>query len=405
MQIKNVAAVTHSGRRRKRNEDAVLQIPEVPFYAVADGSGDPRAAEAALNVLRENMRHLATQVKAIGQNQKSATRLGLGAFFDDVFHDAGDRVSELGSELGTPDLGAALLTATLADRFAYFAHVGNVRAYLLRDNELWQLTTDHTFAMTSLLKGDIDEDDYITSPFKYTLTQALGVSARMDVEFAEVWLKPGDVLLMCTDGLFRVVDDLKICEILATNPPRAAARSLVQAALDADTPDNISVVVFDLDHEESHHISTADIAETLRDVFLFRELTEADRMNIAPYFEEVFLDPGEVVCAEGEVGDSFYVVIEGEVKVTRKRTTLTTIGRGGNFGEIALVGTGRRTATVAATERTRLFELSAERFNQLMRSKPSMASRLVMPLLTRLGARVQDLTERLATFEEERGRS
>jgi len=403
MRIANAVAVTHSGRKRQRNEDALLQIPDIPLYAVVDGSGDPVAADVALDVLRANVRELARKIDAIRRDQKSKTRLDLGAFFNTVFHEAGRRIAAAGADEQLQELSATMLTATVVERFAYFAHVGNSRAYLLRDDELWQLTTDHTFAMASLTHGDITEEDYETSPFKHTLTQALGVSARMDVEFAEVWLQPGDILMMCTDGLTKVVDDQQICEILASSTPREATRALVQAALSGGAPDNVSVVVIDLEEVEERPASTADIAETLRDVFLFKELTEPDRMMIAPYLEEVFFDEGEVICAEGDLGDSFYVVIEGEVKVTRKTTFLTSIGKGGNFGEIALIGSGRRTATVTATERTRLFQLSAERFNQVIKSKPTMASRLVMPLLVRIGARLGDVTERLASLEEKFG--
>ncbi len=404
MQIVDAVAVTHTGRKRRVNEDGLLQVPGVPLYAVIDGSGGTDAAKIGLDVLRSNTRMLARKIAAIQNDRKSETRLELGEVFNRVFHEAGRKIAAFSADNDGPDVSAAMLTATVVDRFAYFAHVGNSRAYLLRGDELWQLTTDHTFAVASLSRGDITPEDFERSPFKYTLTQALGPSAHMDVEFAEVWLQPGDILMMCTDGLTKVVDDQQICEILASASSKEASRSLIQAALAAGGPDNVSVVVIDIEADEQQSTtSTADIAETLREVFLFKELTEPDRMMIAPYLEEVFYESGEAICTEGELGDSFFVVIEGEVKVTRKTTYLTTIGEGGNFGELALIGSGRRTASVTATKHTRLFQLSRERFMQLIKGKPSMASRLMMPLVVRVSTRLNDVTERLANLEESLG--
>jgi hypothetical protein len=273
---------------------------------------------------------------------------------------------------------------------------------LLRDEELWVLTTDHTVAMQALARGDFTQEEYEQSPFQKTLTQALGQTARLDVEFAEIWLAPGDRLLLCSDGLWRAVADQTICELLHQADLTQAARSLVRHALDAGGADNVSVVLLDIAGDEAAAASTADIAETLRDVFLFKELTEPDRMVIAPYLEEVFYDAGEEICREGETGDSFYVVISGGVRVTRGQTHLTDIGPGGQFGEVALVGTGRRSATVTATARARLFQLSRERFLQVIRSKPGMAARMLLPLLIRVGARLTDVTERLAALEDGR---
>lgn len=402
MKISDAMAVTHPGRKRANNEDGLLQIPEVPLYAVVDGSGGTQPAQVALDVLRRHSRALLDCVAVIRQDSASANRLALGTFWEGVFAEASERIAAVGKSEDNSELGASMVTVTVVDGVAYVAHLGNSRAYLLRRDELWQLTTDHTFAMTSLLRGDISAEEYETSPFKHRLSQGLGQSRQLDVEFAEVWLEAGDRLMLCSDGLTKVVDDQIICERMAAQSPAHAARGLIQVTLKAGAPDNVSVVVVDVQRAVPGEERTASIAETLRDVFLFRGLTEPDRLAIAPYLESVTFPAGDVICQEGEAGDAFYVVIDGEVNVTHGETFLTTIGPGGNFGELALIGTGRRTATVTAVTPTRVFQLSRARFLQVLKNKPSMATNLLMPLLVRVGGRLADVTERLAGLEAER---
>ncbi len=397
MHVEQAVAVTHAGRKMSRNEDGVMQVPEVPLYAVVDGTGGTEAADVALDVLRENKRALFDQIQLVADDPRTSTRLAVGQLFERVFDAASASIRDAARRLQRPKLAAAMVAATVVDRFAYIAHVGDARAYLLRDGDLWALTTDHTVAMAQLVGGHITEDEYRTSPFQKTLTQALGPTAKLDVEFAEVWLAPGDVLLLCSDGLHRMVSDAVICDTLHEHGVRDASRELIHQALRAGGADNISLIGLEIAGSTGPS-STKSVAETLRGVFLFQDLTEADRVSVAPYLEEVTFDPGEAIVTEGAKGDSFFILVSGEVRVTRGRTFLTDIGPGGEFGELALVGQGehRRSATVTALTRARLFELSRARFHEILRAKPAMAARLLLPLLDRVGSRLTDLTERLA---------
>ena len=236
MQVEQAVAVTHVGRKMSRNEDGVMQIPDVPLYAIVDGTGGTEAADVALDVLRENKRALFDQFQRVADDPRTSTRLAVGQLFERVFDAASASVRDAARRLQRPKLAAAMVAATVVDRFAYIAHVGDARAYLLRDGDLWALTTDHTVAMAQLVGGHITEDEYRTSPFQKTLTQALGPTAKLDVAFAEVWLSPGDVLLLCSDGLHRTVSDAAICDTLHERGVRDASRELIHQALRAGGP-------------------------------------------------------------------------------------------------------------------------------------------------------------------------
>ena len=401
MQIKEARALTHRGRRKEENEDGVLQIPDVPLYVVVDGAGGTDAQAAALEIMRSHTRSLYKKVRSVADTHSSENRLDVGAFFEDVFNEIHRKLLKMEDDLQNTNLASSMICATLVGECAYLAHVGNARAYLLRNEELWVLTNDHTVAMAQLTRGLITDDEYESSPHKLVLTQALGQSTQIEMEFAEVWLRPGDVLLLCSDGLTRCVADQQICEILHSQPLADATKDLVRTSLVEGAPDNVSVITMEVaEAEDDTDLAETDIISTFRNVFLFTDMMEADRMVIAPYLEDIAVEPGQVIVREGENGDHFYVVIEGNVRVSLGQTHLVDIGPGGQFGELGLVGDSRRTASVTAIDQCRLFALSRERFHQILREKPHLSAKLLLPLLERVKDRLTDVTSRLAQLEQ-----
>lgn len=401
MQIHEARALTHRGKRKTQNEDGVLQIPDIPLYVVVDGAGGTDAQESALRILRSHTRALFEKVQSVADVHSSANRLEVGAFFEEIFDQVHKELLTMTEGRENASLASSMLCLTTVGECAYLAHVGNARAYLLRKGELWVLTNDHTVAMAQLTRGMITEEEYEDSPHKLILTQALGQAGQVEMEFAEVWLLPDDVLLLCSDGLTRVVGDQTICEILHNDALPEATRSLVKEALAEGGPDNVSVITLAV-RADADAVATAaptDIIGTFRNVFLLAEMSEADRMMIAPYLEDMRVEPGEVIVREGEQGDHFYVIISGDVRVSLGQTHLVDIGPGGQFGELGLVGDSRRTATVTALTACRLFALSRDRFHQVLREKPHLSAKLLLPLLERVKDRLTDVTKRLARAE------
>jgi protein phosphatase len=127
------------------------------------------------------------------------------------------------------------------------AHVGDSRAYLLRDERLRLLTEDHTLVHQMVVSGEITEEEAVTHPHRSILTRVIGVEMTVNVDTGELPVRPGDRLLLCTDGLTGMITEGQMREILAAAPdPEDAAKRLVQAANRAGGVDNITVVVIDL---------------------------------------------------------------------------------------------------------------------------------------------------------------
>jgi protein phosphatase len=225
------AAATDIGQVREGNEDSFLV--DDPLFAVADGMGGHVGGEVASNLALDTIErlfdHSAPDLRNLVQ---AANRAVLERSLLDR------TVTGMGTTL----------TAVLveADRVR-LAHVGDSRAYLLRDGRLQLLTEDHTLVHRMVTSGEITEEEAGTHPHRSILTRALGVEMTVNVDTGELPVRPGDRLLLCTDGLTGMITEGQTREILAAAPdPEDAAKRLVRAANRAGGVDNITVIVIDL---------------------------------------------------------------------------------------------------------------------------------------------------------------
>jgi protein phosphatase len=221
------------GQVRAGNEDSLLMLGTV--FAVADGMGGHRGGEVA-----------------------SATALGPlagldGRSFDDA-QAALDALSEAAVAANAevsrrsrtePELEGmgTTLTAVLVDGDdAHLVHVGDSRAYLLREGVLVQLTDDHTLVQALIDQGRITRDEASEHPHRSVITRASGVGSDVEVDRVSITLADGDVLLLCSDGLTGVVDDDEIAAIITEHGAHAAVDELIARANAAGGPDNITVL-------------------------------------------------------------------------------------------------------------------------------------------------------------------
>ncbi|HEV2871481.1 MAG TPA: Stp1/IreP family PP2C-type Ser/Thr phosphatase [Actinomycetota bacterium] len=230
-------AETDVGRTRSGNEDSHFRGRTV--FAVADGLGGHQGGEVASAAAIEPLaaldgRELAKPAEA-AEVLAAAIREANAAIIDRA---AGDP--------GLWGMGTTVTAAALAgDRHLQLAHVGDSRAYLLRDGSLEQLTTDHTVVGELVRRGRLTPAQAAIHPERSILTRAVGLDPRIPVDTPDpIDLHPGDQVLLCSDGLTEAVPDPRIGEILSTEPDgTAACASLIDAANDAGGPDNITVVL------------------------------------------------------------------------------------------------------------------------------------------------------------------
>ena len=401
MEILESATLTDRGLRMADNEDGVLERPQVPLFVVADGTGGTAPARVCLEVLGRSAELLASHGAQVAAHPDTAARLAVGRHFEEVFAAAGRAIREEAATRAAAEAAVAV-AATVMGPFAFVAHVGNARAYLWRQGRLRCLTVDHTLAQQQLRRGEITAKEFATSPYRKTLTQALGATPSVHPDIAEVQLASGDVFLLCSDGLHRAIPEREIARTLAEHERLAdAARRLVEAANGAGGKDNISLSLFRIGSgpDEAPAGKAVDVARALGQVFLFKGLSDAERLHVAPYFEQATYEAGATLCVEGELGDSFFLVVSGKVDVTHGQAKLIGLGPGDYAGEIALAREGPRTASLTARKRTQVLILTRARFLELIRRRPRLGARLVMPLLANVGDRIVDLRARLGAVQ------
>ncbi len=226
-----VGVATDIGRVRERNEDSYLVEP--PLYAVADGMGGARGGAVASSLALDKVEEQFRIGKApLGELIRLANR----AVFERSISDR--KVS---------GMGTTLTAATIDDRGAHLAHVGDSRAYLLRAGSLRQLTDDHTLVNRMVKAGEITLQEAGVHPHRNVLTRSIGTEPEVVVDEDDVPLIDGDRLLLCSDGLTGMVTEPQIQAILETTPdPQEAADRLVKAANSAGGIDNITVVILDI---------------------------------------------------------------------------------------------------------------------------------------------------------------
>lgn len=225
-----VGAATDVGRVRDGNEDAYLVDDAMGLVAVADGMGGHRAGEVASATALEALRAAVSAGRPLREAVEDANRA--------VFEKAGTDDSLRG-------MGTTLTAATLAAGDTLLVgHVGDSRAYLLRDGELRQVTTDHSLVEELVRDGRLTPDEAAIHPQRSIITRALGVDASVEVDVYPVELAPGDVLLFCSDGLTGMLQpDVIAAELRREDDPTRVATKLVDAANAAGGEDNITVVV------------------------------------------------------------------------------------------------------------------------------------------------------------------
>lgn len=233
--LTKVFQATHVGKVRSNNEDALIVI-EPETFVVADGMGGASAGEIASQMLIETVRQFLSKNPLPWDENLLSQAILL----------ANDKIlnrARLNSEYR--GMGTTATILSLDGGKAYFAHVGDSRLYLLRNNYFAQITEDHSYVETLVRQGEISHEEARIHPMKNVLTQAVGAIPELEIDAANFSVQSGDIFLLCTDGLTNMVEDELIAKILLGAPNPADA--LIEAALSAGGKDNISVIVAGVD--------------------------------------------------------------------------------------------------------------------------------------------------------------
>src|SRR5919199_1500993 len=235
MTVGRSAGVTDKGRKRRRNEDAFVKEP--PLFAVADGMGGAQAGEIASK--------LAAAALEESDHGQFRGEEGVAALIQEANRRVYERSNEDPSASG---MGTTMTVALVEDGRVAIGHVGDSRAYLVRDRSLEQLTEDHSLVAELVRSGKLSPEEAETHPQRSVITRALGTDPDVDVDTFSIHAQPGDLFMICSDGLTSMVDDDVILRTVERHRDnlQAAAKALIKAANKGGGEDNITVVFFEI---------------------------------------------------------------------------------------------------------------------------------------------------------------
>jgi PPM family protein phosphatase len=232
-QLGQSTGLSHPGRRRRRNEDAWVCHP--PLFAVADGMGGARGGEIASRVA----------AMALGESVDGTGKQRVVALIQEANRQVYERARE---DSNTSGMGTTITVALFEDGIVSIGHVGDSRAYLIREHKVDQLTEDHSLVAELVRTGRLTPEEAESHPQRSVITRALGTDPDVDVDTFSVEAKAGDLFLICSDGLTSMVDDAEILDVVERDRGDldALAKELVAAANRSGGEDNITVVFFEV---------------------------------------------------------------------------------------------------------------------------------------------------------------
>ena len=236
LRVVEQASLTDVGRQRNANEDALFESDGGPLFAVADGMGGARAGEVAAQTAVEELASLGERAD-VGERDLAT-----------AVEQANRRINELSrSDESLSGMGTTMTLLAVRDKEVAIAHVGDSRAYRLRDGELERLTHDHSLVDEMVRAGRLTPEEAEVHPQRSIITRALGPEPEVEVERMTYPARPGDVYLICSDGLTSMIPEDAVAGILrGRSSLDGAAKELVRAANEAGGRDNITVVLFKL---------------------------------------------------------------------------------------------------------------------------------------------------------------
>jgi len=293
-------------------------------------------------------------------------------------------------------MGTTTSALLIAGDRGFIAHVGDSRIYLLRQNQVHQLTEDHSLINELVRRGKIKRDEIDTSPYskyKNAVTRAVGAYESVETDTLDFEVLPGDHFLLCSDGLHAYLKDSDVPEIMTADDIADAPKTMVALANAGGGHDNITAVVVRVETEATteHAARASDLAnrvDVLKKMPLFKHLTYKEIMRLLNVLVVKDYKAGEKIIEERTDGEELFIILSGKVKLHKDEAFITHLERGAHFGEMALVDRSKRSASATAEEPSRALMLRRRDFYEIIRKEPVLATKLLWSF-------VQVLTERL----------
>lgn len=397
------------GRKRPHNEDAMLVDSQLGLFIVADGMGGHAAGEvASARAIEVSKQHLATNrqvLKDLAANPSQANRAAAAALVEVAIQRACADIYRMAAADATKrGMGTTYVSLVLAGGKGIIGHVGDSRVYLVRNGQCHRLTEDHTLVAAQLKAGTITKEQAANSQYRNVITRAVGIQESVQVDTLVVDLLPGDTYMLCSDGLHGYLQDDEVPPLTAAVPAGELPKKFIALANERGGKDNITAVVVNIQGDAVGAEETAEAQsrmEALRKIPLFRHLTYKEQTAVLSIATTRTFPGGREIVVEGQPGEELFVVIRGRVAIEKGGVEIAELRMGGHFGEMGLIDNAPRSATVRATEPTRVMVITRSDLMNLMKRESILAVKLLWSFVQVLSDRLRATNSELSEVRQE----
>lgn len=402
---------TDVGRHRAHNEDFITIDPDIGLYAVADGVGGNDAGEIASRMVLEGLQEqlhtrpdLFSKEQRVGSHSESYRR-AVRHFLDQTVQELSHKVFSLAQQKGGDfRMGTTVCVLVALGDIAAVVHVGDSRCYLWREQQLYQLTEDHSLVNEQLKMGLITQEEAATSRYKNVITRAVGMADRLQVDVFFVDIVPQDLFILCSDGFYRYLQEGDPESFFNRSEVENLASDLVDLANQRGGKDNISVVAVRSSatvEEEPRETEIMAGVSALKHSPLFEGLSYPEILRILSMTTQQIFQPGAVLMQEGDPSTHLFIIQEGELAIYRGQELLVFLGCGDYVGEMGIFDEEPCSATAMAQKLTYTLSISGHELLELLRQDPDIGFKIQQNLLRVLIRRLRHTSHALAWTRQE----
>ncbi len=406
-------AATDVGKVREHNEDNFLVDKKLALFIVADGMGGHAAGEVAsaiaVRTVHEEIKREKEMLDDYASGATGANKVtpkDIVALIEHAVQRACSKIHEEASaDPAKRGMGTTLSTLLVAGNQGFIAHVGDSRIYLSRGGRVQQVTEDHTVYNELIKRGKLTKEQIDKIQQKNAITRAVGVYERVDVDTLVIELIAGDTLMLASDGLHGYLTAPEELDAPLALPGDESVKALIRLANDRGGKDNITSVVIRVGEEGAVDAARAKRLALKRDVMahmpLFSRLSERELLRVMQLVEVREYTDGDVVIREGDKGDELFIVLDGKVRVARGDQVITHLGQGEHVGEMALIRSVPRSATVTAVGSAELVSIRRQDFFEVLRKEHEVAVKMLWQFLGVLADRLDQTNNQLHDAKRE----
>lgn len=388
-------ALTDVGRVRPNNEDCFTVCAELGLFIVADGMGGHHggavASEFACNGVANYIWERKALLDDLVAEPTPLARRKVLRLLNEAIRFANDQIAERAEfEPKLEGMGTTVVVALTAGDRLFLAHIGDSRAYLIRNHDVLTLTEDHSLVFELIRQGRLTRQAAARFPMKNVVTRALGVRGVVEADVLEMPLLPGDRIIICSDGLHSYLDDDLLNKIITDQNLQNTVERLLKFALNSGGSDNITVLGIDVS-AISADADTVNLKNNrIRAIPLFSDLEFSEFLRLISACEHRLLNPGDELFTVGEIADGMYAIVSGAVEIRNGDKPGQRFGTGTYFGELSLFEERPRLVSAVAVERTELFVLTKKLFDSIANQYPAVSTKLLRQLVLILAKRLRD---------------